>query len=122
MLSIPKDLLKNGFTITNIFDVGFSSIMLPSITAFTVESVDAIIIKGADGQMQFDFTDKVNVKTITSLFEKGGKAWDSTVDLFVSDSIAGKDVLDKLSASGDINISIPKIYIPNIEMPILRTA
>lgn len=122
MLSIPKDILKDGFTLSNIFDVGFSSVVLPSITAFTVESVDGTIISGTDGQLQFDFTDKVNLKTITGLFEKGGKAWDSAMDLFSSDSIVGKEILDKLSASSNINISIPEIYIPNIEMPVLRAA
>lgn len=122
MLSIPKGLLKDGFTLSNIFDVGFSSIILPSITAFTVESVDGTIIKGADGQFQFDFTDKVNVKTITGLFEKGGKIWDSTTSLFSSDSVVGGDVLGKLSSACNINISVPEIYIPDIEMPVMRAA
>lgn len=122
MLSIPKDLLKDGFTLSNIFSVGFSSIILPSITVFSVESVDGTLINSGDGQMQFDFTDKVNLKSITGIFEKGGKAWDSATDLFSDGSVIGGDVLDKLSSSCNVNITIPDINIPNIEMPVLRAA
>lgn len=86
--------MKDDFTISNIFDVGFSSVILPSITAFTVESVDGTMIKGADGQLQFDFTDKVNVKTITSLFEKSGKIWDSTTSLYISNNLVDYTIIE----------------------------
>lgn len=122
MISVPKDILKDGFTLSNIFSVGFSSIVLPSLTAFTVNSVDGTIVKGEGGQLQFDFTDKVNVKTITGLGENFKKIGKSTSGLFSSDSILDTEVISKLSSSCNINISVPDVYIPNVEMPVLRNA
>ena len=120
MLSIPKDILSDGFTISNIGKIGLKSIVLPGLTAFTVNSVDGTIISGDGGQLQFDFTDKVTVNDITGLFEKGGKIGSSIGDLTSSDSVISVDVIDKLTNSCNINISIPEVYIPNIEMPVLR--
>jgi len=122
MLSIPKDILSDGFTISNIGKIGLTSIVLPGLTAFTVNSVDGTIISGDGGQLQFDFTDKVTVNDITGLFEKGGKIGSSIGDLTSSDSVINVDVMDKLTNSCNINISIPEVYIPNIEMPVLRVA
>lgn len=122
MLSIPKDILSDGFTISNIGKIGLTSIVLPGLTAFTVNSVDGTIISGDGGQLQFDFTDKVTVNDITGLFEKGGKIGSSIGDLTSSDSVINVDVMDKLTNSCNINISIPEVYIPNIEMPVLRAA
>lgn len=120
MISIPKDIIKDGFTLSNIFSVGFSSAVLPSLTAFTVNSLDGTIVKGNDGQLKYDFTDKVNVKTITGLGEKIKKIGKSTSDLFSSDSVLDTKVMSKLSSSCNINISVPDIYIPNLEMSVLR--
>lgn len=122
MLSIPKDILSDGFTISNIGKIGLTSIVLPGLTAFTVNSVDGTIISGDGGQLQFDFTDKVTINDITGLFEKGGKIGSSIGDLTSSDSVINVDVMDKLTNSCNINISIPEVYIPNIEMPVLRAA
>lgn len=122
MLSIPKDILSDGFTISNIGKIGLTSIVLPGLTAFTVNCVDGTIISGDGGQLQFDFTDKVTVNDITGLFEKGGKIGSSIGDLTSSDSVINVDVMDKLTNSCNINISIPEVYIPNIEMPVLRAA
>ena len=122
MLSIPKDILSDGFTISNIGKIGLTSIVLPGLTAFTVNSVDGTIISGDGGQLQFDFTDKVTVNDITGLFEKGGKIGSSIGDLTSSNSVINVDVMDKLTNSCNINISIPEVYIPSIEMPVLRAA
>ncbi len=122
MLSIPKDILSDGFTISNIGKIGLTSIVLPGLTAFTVNSVDGTIVSGDGGQLQFDFTDKVTVNDITGLFEKGGKIGSSIGKLTSSDSVINVDVMDKLTNSCNISISIPEVYIPNIEMPILRAA
>ena len=122
MLSIPKDILSDGFTISNIGKIGFTSIVFPGLTAFTVNSVDGTIISGEGGQLQFDFTDKVTVNDITGLFEKGGKIGSSIGALTSSDSVINVDVMDKLTNSCNINISIPEVYIPSIEMPVLRAA
>lgn len=78
MISVSKDILKNGFTLFNIFSVGFSSIVLPSLTAFTVNSVDGIMLD--------------------------------------------TEVISKLSSSCNINTSVSDVYIPNVEMPVLRNA
>lgn len=122
MLSIPKDILSDGFTISNIGKIGLTSIVLPGLTAFTVNSVDGTIISGDGGQLQFDFTDKVTVNNITGLLKKGGKIGSTIGTLTSTDSAINVDVMDKLSNSCNINISVPKVYIPNIEMPVLRTA
>lgn len=122
MLSIPKDILSDGFTISNIGKIALTSIVRPGLTAFTVNSVDGTIISGDGGQLQFDFTDKVTVNDITGLFEKGGKIGTSIGNLTSSDSVISVDVVDKLTNSCNINISIPEVYISNIEMPVLRAA
>lgn len=122
MLSIPKDLLKDGFTLSNVFEIGFKSVILPSITAFTVDSVDGVIVEGEGGQLKFDFTSKVTVSSITGLFEKIGKVKKMTFDLFPSNYTIDVYVINKLSSPCDINISIPEIYIPNVNMPVLRVA
>lgn len=63
-----------------------------------------------------------NNNDITGLFEKGGKIGSSIGDLTSSDFVINVDVMDKLTNSCNINISIPEVYIPNIEMPVLRAA
>ena len=60
-----KELLKEGGTLSNLADLGINSVLLPRLTAFTVNSTD--------GQLQFDFTEKVNFQTLTSLFEGSRK-------------------------------------------------
>lgn len=122
MLSIPKDILSDGFTVSNIGKIGLTSIVLPGLTAFTVNSTDGTIITGEGGQMQFDFTDKVTINDITGIFEKGGKIGSSVIDFTSSDSTINVDLMYKLSSSCNINISIPEIYIPEIDMPVLRVA
>lgn len=122
MLSIPKDILSGGFTVSNIGKTALTNIILPGMTAFTVNSVDATIISGDSGQMQFDFTERITVNDITGLFEKGGKIGSSIGSLTANDSTINVDVMDKLSNSCNINISIPEVYSPSTEMPILRAA
>ncbi len=122
MLSIPKDILKDGFTPSNIFDVGLNSVVIPSITAFTVNSTDGTIISSEGGQMQFDFTDKITFSDLTGLFEKGRKIPSTASGLFSNGSSNNVDVISKLSSSCNINISIPEVYMPSIKMPIIRAA
>lgn len=122
MLSIPKDILSGGFTISNIIKVGFTSIVLPGLTAFTVNSTEATIITLDDGQLKFDFTEKVTIGDIVGFFEKIGKIGSSTGDLISVNSTINLDVVDKLSTLSDINISILEINVPSIEMPVLRVA
>lgn len=121
MISIPKELLKNGFNFSNIADVGFKGFVLPALTAFTVNSTNGYLTTRSDGQMFFDFTDKITVKDIYRI----GDNINSKIlgfSLFSNDSLISADVMNKLSSSCNINISIPEINIPNIEMPVFRAA
>lgn len=121
MISVPKDLIDGGFNISNIIDVGVSSIVIPAITVFYVNG-DGDLQIGEGGQLQFDLFDNVVLSDITGIFEKGGKAGKIFNGITGGESIINVDVMDKLSSSCDINISIPEVNIPNIDMPILRAA
>lgn len=68
---------KEG-TLSNLADLGINSVLLPRLTAFTVNSTD--------GQLQFDFTEKVNFQTLTSLFKDGGEVTTTMKELFTNDS------------------------------------
>ena len=70
--------LTVNITLVGVYRVGFSSIVLPSLTAFTVNSVDGIMLD--------------------------------------------TEVISKLSSSCNINTSVSDVYIPNVEMPVLRNA
>lgn len=121
MISVPKDLLKDGFNLSNIFDIGLKGFALPALTAFTVNSTDGYLTTGPDGQMFFDFTDKITINDIYGIADKiNSKIIDSPV--FSNDSIINIDVLNKFTVPCNIDISIPEIYIPNVEMPVLRAA
>lgn len=105
---------------SNILNVGFNRIILPSTTAFTVNSTEATIIKGTDGQLQFDFTDKINAKTIKGDFASLKKLGSSASDLFSDKSIISNDIISKLSSISEMKISVPDVYIPRMDMPVLR--
>ncbi len=120
MISVPKDLIDGGFNISNIIDVGVSSIVIPSITAFHVNGDGAIQI-GEGGQLEFDLIDNVVLSDITGIFKKGGKIITQMTTLD-GDSIIASDIMDKLSTSCNIDISIPEINIPKIDIPVNRAA
>ena len=121
MLSIPKDILKGGGTLSNILNVGFNRIILPSTTAFTVNSTETTIIKGENGQFQFDFTDKITFKTIKNDVEGLWKLGTSTSGLFSDNSVLTNALINKLLTVSDVKISIPDVYTPNIDIPVLRS-
>lgn len=121
MIGIPKDLIKDGFNISNFIDIGVKSLALPALTAFTVNSTDGVLVTGEGGQMQFDFTDKVTIDDIYGIGDKiNSKIIGSSI--FKDGSTVGSDVVGKLSSVSNINISIPEVNMPNIELPILRAA
>ena len=105
---------------SNILNVGFNRIILPSTTAFTVNSTEATIIKGENGQFQFNFTDKITFKTIKNDVEGLWKLGTSTSGLFSDNSVLTNALINKLLTVSDVKISIPDVYIPNIDMPVLR--
>lgn len=121
MISIPKDIIEGGFSLSNIAEIGITSIALPAITVFHVNGDGGIEI-GQGGQLQFDLIDNVTLDNITDIFEKGGKIVSSFTELTSNDSVLNTNVTDKLSGLSNINISIPEVNIPNIDMPILRAA
>lgn len=120
MISVPKDLIDGGFNLSNIMDVGITSIVVPSITAFYVNG-DGDIKIGEGGQLQFDLIKNVVLSDITGIFEKGGKIISNFTTLD-GDPIINVDVMDKLSTPCNIDISIPDVNIPKIDMPVLRVA
>ena len=120
MISIPKDILSDGFNASNIFKVGLTSVVFPALTVFSVDSTDATIVTGEDGQLQWDFTEKITFSDFFSLGEKGWKLGSDLIKGMSSDSIVNVDVMDKLDGVSNIDISIPEVYIPNIEMPVIR--
>lgn len=124
MLTIPKELLKEGVTLSNLANLGINNVLFPGLTAFTVNSTDGTVVTGTDGQLQFDFTEKVNFQTMTSLFKDGSEVTTTMKDLFTNDSgiDINREVLDKLSSSCDISISIPEIDMPEINLPLGRAA
>lgn len=120
MISVPKDLIDGGFNISNIIDVGVNSVVIPSITVFHVDgSGDIQISEG--GQMEFDLFDNVTLNDITSIFEKTGKGIQQITSLD-GDSIITLDINDKLSSYCNIDISIPEVNIPKIDIPVLRAS
>jgi len=124
MLSIPKDITKDLSTGEfNLFELGVDKVLLPGLTVFSVKSTENIPV--IDNQINFkpkSKIDKVTVSDIKGLFEKGGKIGKSTIKLIDDGSKINKDVLDKLNLSCDINISIPDVNIPNVDLPVLRAA
>lgn len=120
MISIPKDLIDGGFNISNIIDIGISSIVIPSITAFHVNG-DGEIQIGEGGQLEFDLFDNVVLSDITGIFEKGGKTITQITSLD-GDPVLASKVMDKLSTSCKIDISIPEVNIPQIDIPVIRAA
>lgn len=121
MISVPKDLLKDGLTLSNIASIGLKNFALPALTAFTVNSTNGYLATGSDGQMFFDFTDKV---TLNDIYGIGDKTKSKIIEspVFSHDSTINIDVLNKFQTPCNIDISIPEINIPNIEMPVLRAA
>ena len=120
IISVPKELIDEGLNISNIIKVGFNSIVVPSITVFQVNG-DGEIQVGEGGQLEFNLIDNVVLSDITGVFEKGGKIITRMTALEV-DSIISSDVMEKFSTPCDINISIPEVNMPKIDVPIVRVA
>lgn len=60
-LSISKDLFKDGFTLSNIFDTGVKNVVIPCVTVFTVTKDTPGINAIGKGQISFDFLDHVTI-------------------------------------------------------------
>lgn len=99
-LSLFKDLAKDGITGTVIIE----NIVLPSISIGEITTIKT----GEGGQMYFDF-DSIKLDDIYSIGDK-------TIGLFKNDSSMTSDVIDKLSSISNINISVPDIHIPEVNI------
>lgn len=123
MLSVTKDVVSDGFTPGNICKIGALNFALPGMTAFTVQGSEVTSIStNADGQMFFDFTENIALSDIYGTGESIYKLAEPAVKELFGEDMVNKNVLDKLSSVGDINISIPNIDIPNTDMSISRAA
>ena len=112
-LGLTKDIIKNGITVKVVFE----NIIAPSISMGQITN-----IKFDDsGQAKIDF-DSIKVKDFYKIFDDmRSKVIES--DFWSSgDGDISKSVMNKLSEISDINISIPEIHVPEINMPILRAA
>lgn len=112
-LGLTKDLIKDGITIKVVFE----NIVAPSISTGEVTTLKNDEI----GQIKFDF-DSIKVKDFYDIFDDTkSKVIES--DFWSSgDGDISKSVMNKLSEITNINISIPEIHVPEINMPILRAA
>ena len=112
-LGLAKDIIKDGITIKVVFE----NIIAPSVSIGQITTLD----NGEIGQIKFDF-DSIKVKDFYDIFDDTkSKVIES--DFWSSgDGDISKSVLNKLSEMTDINITIPEIHVPEINMPVLRAA
>ena len=107
----------------NILGKGVKKVLLPGITAFSVCNDDPKVITSKDGIEWYDFSDDIiTLDDVIKPFKNGGKLGSSLSELFKDDSKINIDVLNKLEEPCDINISIPEVYMPSTDMPVLRVA
>ncbi len=115
ILSVSKDLINGGFNLKNIAKTGFEKVVIPCVTVFTVTKDTPGIITGKDGQLSFDFFDRVTIDDFYGIADKiGSKIIGSPV--FQSESTLNGGVMTKLASSSNISISIPEITIPEIHV------
>ena len=108
-----KDIIAKGIT----FKVVIQNIIIPNVGVGEITTIKS----GKDGQCYFDF-DSIKVKDFYDIFDDTkSKVIES--DFWSSgDGDISKSVLNKLSEITDINITIPEIHVPEINMPVLRAA
>ena len=112
-LGLAKDITMEGITIKVVFE----NIIAPSVSAGQITTLD----NGENGQIKFDF-DSIKIENFYDIFDNTkSKVVES--DFWSSgDGDISKSVLNKLSEITDINITIPEIHVPEINMPVLRAA
>ncbi len=92
IIHIPRTLLAEDFSVSTIVRTGISNILLPSLTVFTVDSMEGTIIRGEGGQLQWDFTEKVTAGDLAGLLDKGKTLGDEIGRLFSSCTFFASDV------------------------------
>ena len=73
LISLPRELLSEGFTAGNVFRITVNSVLLPGLTVFTVAGTEAAMVQDKDGQIRWDFTENITAGDIADLFAKGGR-------------------------------------------------
>lgn len=112
-LSIGKDFAKDGFKLGNLVE----KIVIPCIN---VAGITTIKFPEGGGQGQFDFSN-ITLKDIVDLKDFKTKIWDKGSELFDGGNI-DSSVLEKINKPVEINIAVPDIHVPEINIPIVRAA
>lgn len=111
LLGVADNLLSDGFNKKNFFE----DIVFPNVTIANYITIGT----GEGGQMYFDPSGEI---FLGDIYDIGDELVNDIIgnDIFSSDPIFNADTLKTLSSSCDIDISIPEINMPSIEMPALR--
>lgn len=106
------DLISGGvegiLDIRNIMD----KFVLSNVTIANVINLK----EDSDGQLSFDFSKGIMAQDIVSAFNSI-KGLFTENSAFSSDCVIGKDILSKLEKSSDVDIRIPEIKVPTVEIP-----
>lgn len=124
MLGVPKDLLSDGFSLSNIAKIGFNEILLKGLTATTVYDAEVKVNGSQNGLIKVNVkisSDPITIDTIVGIFKDGGEIGSFIKNMICKDSIINLDVMNKMNTSCDLNISMPETYIPSTDIPVLRT-
>lgn len=121
MINVPKNLIEGGFNFSNIASVTISSVVIPAITVFHVNGDGSLEI-GKGGQVQLNLFDNVTVSDFKGIFDGIRKAGTIYDNISGANSLISADLMERLSGLSDVDISIPEINVPNMELPILRAA
>lgn len=113
IMDIGKILTKDGFAIGKLAE----KLVIPCIS---VAGITTITFPEGGGQGQFDFS-SITLKDITDLKDFKTKIWDKGGELFDGGNI-DSSVLEKINTPVDINIAVPDIHVPEINIPIVRAA
>lgn len=113
IFGLGKDFAKDGITISNVLE----KIVIPCIN---VAGITSITFPKDGGQGSFDFSN-IKLKDFADLWDIKTKVIDKTCDLFDGGNI-DSSVLDKMNTPVDINISIPNIHVPQVNIPVVRAA
>lgn len=113
IMDIGKVLAKDGFDIGKLAE----KIVIPCIN---VAGITTLTFPEGGGQGQFDFSN-ITLKDIVDLKDFKEKIWDKGGELFDGGNI-DSSVLEKINTPVEINIAVPDIHIPEINIPIVRAA
>lgn len=112
LTSIPKALLKDGFTVKNIAEIGIMTIVLPNLNSGELVTYDG---GHGGGPLDYDIS-AIHITDFTDVLKDGLESITDSIDLYQEDSVIDKKVLNKLSQVCNFHIDIPDIAIPDISL------